>query len=1003
MIPLQLSLSNFLSYRDGHLDFSGMHTACICGVNGAGKSSLLEALTWVLWGKSRAESDDDVVRRGATEARVDLSFRCEGQLFRIIRTRLLAKASSLEFQVGDGGGFRTLTRQSMRATQEAINEVLKMDYETFINSAYLRQGRADEFTIKRPAERKEVLVEILSLNRYEQLCERSKEHEKHFATRVQMLKESLQRSRLAIAERSQLEARRNAIAADLEQLRERHTEIEERLKFFNAQARAREQFQQQLVRLEQQIQQLSTALSRQHTQLERQAGTVQELEVLLAQEGQIAQGCARYQQLHAEEAALSERSKSHKDLSEKRTELERRLDEARHQRELQLQAQKSRLDTLLLQRGEAQATLKDAAKIEQGLADLARAREVLNGYDQRQREFFPLNGEKDQIEKDIHRAYSDLAAQIAVREQQLRQLQQEMGRRAFHEQTYQKVSEKIEQLEKKRVYQQRVAEKGLERREFEGRLKLQQERLRKELEQLAEKTQLLAAEGESACPLCGGPLDGEHRQQLREQHQQLHAEIDDQLVLLTHQISTAEHEVRVLRGEYAELVRELEQLPSLLQQQAQLRLQLTTIEAHRTQIQQLRSEIQEIGTQLERGDYAHDLKKRHAELLQQMQLVGYDEKDHAMARAEVDRWRWAEIKASELARAQRQLAQLESEIPALEATCGTLHTELATHDYAQDLRAQLATIHQQLNALGYDFNAHQNVRKQVSEHQHWLSRHAELIKARNRYPEERSILQEAKKAWQDSSEQLASLQQQRQIQQRELADLADPSEAIVLWQLEERTSRARQEEQLSELGAAHQRLVQIAQIESQTTQQQRELEDAQRQQLLYKELSRAFGKNGIQTLIIENVLPELESETNRLLARLADSQLHVQFVTQRAAKNAKKLIDTLDILIADARGTRPYETYSGGEAYRVNFAIRLALSRLLARRSGAALQTLIIDEGFGTQDQQGRERLVQSINAVADDFACILVITHIHELKEAFQSRIKVEKSHQGSQLQVVL
>jgi len=52
------------------------------------------------------------------------------------------------------------------------------------------------------------------------------------------------------------------------------------------------------------------------------------------------------------------------------------------------------------------------------------------------------------------------------------------------------------------------------------------------------------------------------------------------------------------------------------------------------------------------------------------------------------------------------------------------------------------------------------------------------------------------------------------------------------------------------------------------------------------------------------------------------------------------MIDTLEILIADARGTRPYETYSGGK--RINFAIRLALARLLAQRAGAALQLLIV-------------------------------------------------------------
>ena len=79
--------------------------------------------------------------------------------------------------------------------------------------------------------------------------------------------------------------------------------------------------------------------------------------------------------------------------------------------------------------------------------------------------------------------------------------------------------------------------------------------------------------------------------------------------------------------------------------------------------------------------------------------------------------------------------------------------------------------------------------------------------------------------------------------------------------------------------------------------------------------------------------------------------------------------------------------YSGGEAFRVNFAIRVALSQLLARRAGAQLRTLFIDEGFGTQDEAGRQRLVEAINSVQDQFDLLLVITHIDDLREAFPCR----------------
>ncbi len=101
-------------------------------------------------------------------------------------------------------------------------------------------------------------------------------------------------------------------------------------------------------------------------------------------------------------------------------------------------------------------------------------------------------------------------------------------------------------------------------------------------------------------------------------------------------------------------------------------------------------------------------------------------------------------------------------------------------------------------------------------------------------------------------------------------------------------------------------------------------------------------------------------------------------------------------------GIRDYELYSGGESFRVNFAIRLALSEMLAQRAGARLQTLVIDEGFGSQDEIGRQRLLEAINLVKADFAKILVITHIDELKDAFQVRIEVEKTERGSIVHVI-
>ena len=146
-------------------------------------------------------------------------------------------------------------------------------------------------------------------------------------------------------------------------------------------------------------------------------------------------------------------------------------------------------------------------------------------------------------------------------------------------------------------------------------------------------------------------------------------------------------------------------------------------------------------------------------------------------------------------------------------------------------------------------------------------------------------------------------------------------------------------------------------------------------------------------------------QANDILDRLSSGEMSVHFETLRDYKDKKRQDkrETLDILISSSAGERAYEMFSGGEAFRINFAIRLALSRVLAHRAGARLQTLVIDEGFGSQDTSGRQRLIETINLVRKDFEKILVITHLEDLKDAFPARLEVEKTLSGSRVNLVV
>jgi len=206
-----------------------------------------------------------------------------------------------------------------------------------------------------------------------------------------------------------------------------------------------------------------------------------------------------------------------------------------------------------------------------------------------------------------------------------------------------------------------------------------------------------------------------------------------------------------------------------------------------------------------------------------------------------------------------------------------------------------------------------------------------------------------------------------------------------------------------QVGAARQKVDVLATLRLRKTDYSTQHEELNQQIVRHKTLERAFGKDGVPALLIEQALPQIEQKANDLLERLSDGHMSIRFVTQSEYKDKKRddLRETLDIQISDSAGLRDYEMYSGGEAFRVNFAIRLALSEILAQRKGARLQTLVIDEGFGSQDAQGRQRLIEAINLVKHDFAKILIITHLDELKDAFPNRIEVEKTERGSTIKV--
>ena len=333
-----------------------------------------------------------------------------------------------------------------------------------------------------------------------------------------------------------------------------------------------------------------------------------------------------------------------------------------------------------------------------------------------------------------------------------------------------------------------------------------------------------------------------------------------------------------------------------------------------------------------------------------------------------------ETQGKEKARTHRENAAI---IQRLEAEAQTLQGELSQAE--EGLRRRRKEGEDRILALEKELHEATLAGELIATEADALALDGDMIRSRRA---ELEAALERKRAIEEMVRGLPTLEGQLQQKEHEHRELAERRESL-----------------LRQQGALEQQLRTIAQQEQAVKEKAERLKGVQQGVSIYEELGRAFGKSGVQALLIEATISRLEEEANRLLARMTDHRMTVKLETQRERRLRPEAepLETLDIFIADELGTRDYQMFSGGEAFRINFALRIALSKLLAWRSGAPLPTLFIDEGFGTQDAAGREKILDVIRAIQDDFQRIIVITHMDEIKEAFPVRIEVSKGEGGA------
>ena len=851
MIPLRLSVRNFLCYRDDvpPLDLRGIHVACLCGANGHGKSALLDAMTWCLWGQARTgtQNHNDLIAYGETECRVELDFLARGQEHRAIRRRRSAGQGRTEvdlFILDDAGQPRSISGNSVRETNGKIQSLVGMDYTTFVNTAFLLQGRSDEFTRKTPAERKAVLSSILDLGLYETLQVSAAGRRDHWQSEVVRTEGALAQNRNLLEAIPDPALELSEIASSLHRLSEEIEATSTNAERLRGAVAALRQQQAEAVTAGRRIEALRADIER----AEAAAASIAErIQNACALEDRAAEICAGARELGAAQTEMERLQASRAEydrLRSRHNELQAAIDRARAQLSAEATQLRHHLDEAL------RPAAARAGGVAQELEALAEAEST-------------LAGDRSALESEIAQS-GDLQRDIAL------------------------------------------AQADLERCIAEGKdLRVKQREMQS---------------ADAVCPLCRTPLSVDACGDISAWYE---AEIQAKLTL------------------HDEIKRSVNDLSARLEN-------------------------------LQAG-IAH----RNASLAQRQQHL-----QQRRGRLEQERRQCDE--------AARQLA---TSLPRLEQ----LQKALSEDNFATEHRADLAKVEMAVNELGYDEHRLEEATARHRSLQHWELELRRLQESRARRPEDETSLAQTRNQLNRLNEELQGVQAVLDDARLAVAGLpeqereAAAADQAVAGLLSDRDALVARQGRLQ--GDAERRVLYLEEIDALESRRS----SSSTEQSVYSDLHNAFGRSGVPAMLIDAAVPRIEAEANLLLGRMTDSRLAVKLETQRVRQSGN-VAETLDILVSDELGSRSYDLFSGGEAFRINLALRIALSKVLAQRMGLPLPTLFIDEGFGTQDAAGRERIVDAIASIQDDVEKIIVITHLDELKDLFPVRIEVLKTGAGSQ-----
>ncbi|MEI6331378.1 MAG: SMC family ATPase [Pseudanabaena sp. ELA645] len=1001
MRPLELIVEGFTSFRTRQvLDFASLDLFAITGATGAGKTSLLDAITFALYDKvaQKPNSSRELVSQGATQLKVEFRFVMRQTEYRVLRTwRNRGKTDEKKFlfdQLVNGEWERCDRTQK-------VEDIIGMDFETFTRVIILPQGQFDEFLKGEASKRREILRQLAGFQIFEQM-------RKAASDRTSGLK----------AEREGLEKVLVAMQAPTnEEMLAQQTELAKleivipTLEMQSKQSRKLLEAEERLFIQIQQHQEISEKLAK----LQQDAATIQSLEIQFrnAQLANSVAGTWTILQANRQRlaTAIADLANTNQNLEVAKIELEKQqlaLDESRTaigEAQIQIESQERNLalaESLHRQQQQGEAELNRANKnaLERSQA-LEKAIKALSQAElDRQTNTEQLQNIQTAIANFSHNPeYLDNLRKIAEPLTQWQILQTNLTKqqeKAHQLQTeIQKRSQQLENCQGLVIH----AENELQ---TANSVLLQVESTNLQTLQSNHVNALRAQlhDGDN-CPVCNNlySIDG------------LTALIEIELIdtkTLLNQRDIAERSLTKLRDDKLKIETNLETSQQQHQSQSQ---EIIDLEAQITEFREIIDRI--LQTSWEADTLIRDRQALEKQKLAYQKLVT-EQKEVAIASGNIaiklttnqENFQLAqtEFQKAEQERSLRE-SQLQEISQGLEKITAGKSYETLQRDILQaksELSDRLQTIEKSYQTARENVVKREESAAKASEN-HDLAM-SELTQQEANWKMELETLNFTELeflSYQTSRSQLESWQQQIANYQRQEQDLTTRLQIIT----EAIADQSTDEEAIAKLRADLQQIEQKLQQTSenrasikawleqaqQKRQESQELEERKNsllsQEQIYHTLAQDLQSNKFQEYILDSLQQELANRASVLLQQLSDDRYILQ-------------IENGDYWVFDnwnGSEKRRVRTLSGGETFAASLSMALALSEKLSM--GIELGSIFLDEGFGMLDSETLESVTQILESLRQSDRLIGVITHIQSLADRLPTQIHVRKSINGSEL----